>query len=201
MASKQKRDASLPPTPSRSISDYNYELKNLDAAHAQNEAGRDAFLGLAHTALFAASISFVGDVTPLGKAILKPVLVFAWALSVIGLVSLTISFQAARQAIDRRREALNDPIPPDSKSAEYLNAVALWTFPIAVLCIFAFVSANLIHMSNDPPRPTTAPVVIKKGVTPPPRAPSHDGSPTPSTGVIPSPRAPAPTPPPPAPKK
>ena len=205
MTSRQKPKSATKPAPVRNIDEFNQERLSLDAAHLQNENGRDTFLGLAHTAMFAASISFVGDVTPLNDAIFKPVLFLGWSLDVVGLVSLTCSFQAARYAIDRRREALNESTAPDAKWAERLNGVALWTFPFAVLCIFAFVSVNLFHMTSQTPKPPTAPVVIQKGATPPQRAPSHVGPTTPSTGVVPGPRAPepapTPAPSPPSPKK
>ena len=37
----------------RTADDFAHERASLDAAHAPNEAGRDAFTALAHTALFA----------------------------------------------------------------------------------------------------------------------------------------------------
>lgn len=129
----------------RSIDDFNHERQALDAAHAQNEAGRDAFIALAHTALFAASVSFVGDVAPITEAILRPVLILGWLANVVGLSTLTVSFHVARKAIDARRAALNDPDPPNNRLCEWLNATALWSFPLALLCLFSFVTANVVH--------------------------------------------------------
>lgn len=145
----------------RSLDDYAHERQALDAAHAQNEAGRDAFVALAHTALFAASVSFVGDVAPLDKAIWKPVLIAGWSADVTGLLALTFSFGAARRMIDARRAALNDLDPPTARSAELLNGIALWTFPIALLCLFSFVTANVVHVDDRKARPTA---VTKRGV-------------------------------------
>src|SRR4051794_15469923 len=129
---------------SRSLDDFNHERQALDAAHAQNEAGRDAFVALAHTALFAASIAFVGDVAPVTEAVWKPALICGWLASVVGLLALTVSFGAARKAIDARRAALNEAEPPSNRVAETLNATALWSFPVALLCLFSFVTANVV---------------------------------------------------------
>lgn len=145
----------------RSLDDYTHERQALDAIHAQNEAGRDAFVALAHTALFAASVSFVGDVAPLDKAIWKPALIAGWSADVIGLLALTFSFGAARRMIDARRAALNDLDPPTSGVAELLNGIALWCFPIALLCLFSFVTANVVHADDREARPAT---VTKRGV-------------------------------------
>jgi hypothetical protein len=140
----------------RSAEDFAYERGTLDAAHNQNEAGRDAFVAVAHTALFAASVSFVGDVAPLTDAILIPALIFGWAASVIGLFALTISFGAARRAIDARRAALNDDNPPNSSFCEVLNGIALWSFPLALLCLFSFVTANVVHANGQQTKQPTA---------------------------------------------
>lgn len=132
----------------RSKDDFDHERQALDAAHAQNEAGRDSFIALAHTALFAASVSFVGEVAPIGMAIFKPVLLLGWAADVVGLLALTFSFGAARRAIDARRVALNDPNPPTNIWAERLNGISLWSFPVALLCLFSFVTANVVHVDE-----------------------------------------------------
>lgn len=137
----------------RSIDDYAYERQTVDAAHAQNESGRDAFAALAHTALFAASVSFVGDVAPLDKAIWKPVLILGWSADVVGLLALTSSFSAARRMIDARRAALNDADPPASRLAEILNSIALWSFPVALLCLFSFVTANVVNLDGRETKP------------------------------------------------
>lgn len=132
----------------RSSEDYRHELNALDAAHAQNEAGRDAFVALAHTALFASSVAFVGDVTSLDSAIWRPAVIVGWAASVTGLLTLTISFGMARRTIDKRREALNDDEPPSSGLLEILNGVSLWSFPVALLCLFSFVTANVVNADD-----------------------------------------------------
>lgn len=146
------------PSMSRTPEDYAHELQALDAAHAQNEAGRDAFIALAHTALFAASVSFVGDVAPLTEAIWRPALIAGWLADVVGLLALTISFGAARRAIDARRAALNDSDPPSSFWPDLLNGVALWSFPAALLCLFSFVTANVVTAHDRKVQPTTATV-------------------------------------------
>lgn len=138
----------------RSPEDYAHELQALDAAHAQNEAGRDAFIALAHTALFAASVSFVGDVAPLTEAIWRPALILGWSADVVGLLALTVSFVAARRAIDARRAAINDPDPPTNRFCDWLNAIALWSFPVALLCLFSFVTANVVNTDGREIQPT-----------------------------------------------
>lgn len=129
----------------RTPEDYTHELNALDTAHTQNEAGRDAFIALAHTALFAASIAFVGDVASLGEPVWRPALILGWLSSVTGLVALTVSFGVARRTIDARRAALNNDDPPGSTRLEQLNGVALWSFPAALLCLFSFVTANVVN--------------------------------------------------------
>lgn len=141
----------------RSSEDYLNELNALDTAHAQNEAGRDAFVALAHTALFASSVAFVGDVTSLDSAIWRPAVILGWTASVAGLLALTLSFGVARRTIDKRRAALNDDEPPRSGSLEVLNAVSLWSFPVALLCLFAFVTANVVNVDDRRTDPATTP--------------------------------------------
>jgi hypothetical protein len=142
---------------SRSLDDYQHERAALDAAHAQNEAGRDAFIAIAHTALFAASVSFVGDVAPLQEAIWRPALILGWTFDVTGLLALTFSFTTARRAIDARRAALNEPDPPAERLTETLNSIALWSFPLALLCLFSFVTANVVTADDRQSRQTSPP--------------------------------------------
>ena len=139
----------------RSADDLKHELEALDQAHAQNEAARDSFVALAHTALFAASVSFVGSAVPLAKAVWPGALIVGWAIDVLGLLALTISFATARKAIDARRAALYSDTPPIAAWSDRLNAFALWSFPAALLCLFSFVTVNVIHINEQqtsPPR-------------------------------------------------
>ncbi len=133
----------------RSSDDIKHELDALDQAHAQNEVARDSFVALAHTALFAASVSFVGSAVPLAKAVWPAVLIGGWAFDVVGLLSLTISFATARTAIDARREALYADTPPIAIWSDRLNSFALWSFPAALLCLFSFVTANVVHINDQ----------------------------------------------------
>lgn len=128
----------------RSSDETKTELSSLNDAHIQNEALRDTFVSLGHTALFASSISFVSSAIPPGGAILLPLIIIAWLLSVIGLIAMTISFGAARRYIDARREALKEETPPRDICTNVLNTVALWTFPCSLIMIFIFVSANVL---------------------------------------------------------
>ncbi len=129
----------------RTLDDILHERQALDTSHNQNESNRDSFIAIAHTALFAASVSFVGDVAPLSKAIWQPLLIAGWAADVLGLVALAISFVAARREIDARRQALNAEVPPSGGLADTLNAIALWSFPLALVLIFSFVTANVVQ--------------------------------------------------------
>lgn len=135
----------VPAMTERSPDDIRHERQALDAAHVQNEAARDAFLVLAHTALFAASVSFVGNLGPISALIWRQALILGWTADVTGLLALAASFAAARRAIDARRAALNEAEAPQSRLAEWLNAIALWSFPAALICLFAFVTANVVH--------------------------------------------------------
>lgn len=137
----------------RSSDDIKRELEALDQAHAQNEVARDSFVALAHTALFAASVSFVGSAVPLAKAVWPAVLIGGWAFDVVGLLSLTISFATARRAIDARREALYADTPPIAIWSDRLNGFALWSFPAALLCLFSFVTANVVHINDQQAKP------------------------------------------------
>jgi len=139
----------------RSPDDLRHELQALDQAHAQNEAARDSFVALAHTALFAASVSFVGSAVPLAKAVWPAALIAGWAIDVAGLLALTISFATARKAIDARRAALFEDTPPIALWPERLNGFALWSFPAALLCLFSFVTANVVHIHDQETKPAT----------------------------------------------
>lgn len=131
------------------------ELATLYQSHTQNEAARDSFVGLGHTALFAASISFVGDVAPLQSAVFVVALILAWASSVVGLLSLAWSFEASRKASDARIKAINDPVAPDSLRLEQMNRIALWTFPISLILVFIFAAANVVHANVDKSKAAT----------------------------------------------
>lgn len=129
---------------SRDPDECRHELASLDNAHLQNETARDSFLALAHTALFASSIAFYGDVGSTHAVRLAPLLLAAWLSSVTGLIALTWSFTAARADISRRREHLYDRKgTPESKLVAVLNTTALFSFPISLLLTFAFVAANV----------------------------------------------------------
>lgn len=52
----------------RSDSDWRPELQEINASNIANEAQRDAFVALGHTALLAASIAFIGGVVALKSA-------------------------------------------------------------------------------------------------------------------------------------
>jgi hypothetical protein len=150
----------------RTLDDFEHERGALDAAHTQNEAGRDAFVALAHTALFAASVSFVGDVAPITEAIWRPALIAGWTADVVGLLALTFSFGAARRAIDARRKALNDPEPPSDRISEWLNGIALWSFPVALLCLFSFVTANVVNADDRKIESSAAAQIHSEGSDP-----------------------------------
>lgn len=136
----------------------NAELSALDAAHIQNETARDTFLALGHTALFAASISFIGQLGALNEAIWRPVIYVAWLSSVIGLLGHTASFGAARRLIDARRAEIFNIKEPDPRFADRLNVVSLWTFPIALVSVFVFVVAN-VSMPHGQQETSASPAV------------------------------------------
>jgi hypothetical protein len=180
------------PASQRDVEEVRAELEGLKDAHLENETARDAFLALAHTALFAASIAFVGDLAEHDRPRILWLLLLGWLASVIGLSALTLSFSVATRHIRRRHDQVYEAAVDEPRAANILNSIALWSFPIALISTFLFAAINMIDMSKDRPAPPPPAVPITRGVTPPPRAP------TPQTGVVPAPRAPAPPPPPPA---
>lgn len=131
------------------------ELSSLTQSHTQNETARDAFVGLGHTALFAASISFVGDVAPLKSATWIPALIMAWTSSVVGLLALALSFEIARKAIDARISAINETEAPASPALERVNRLSLWTFPLSLVLVFVFAAANVIGDNDEQPKTAT----------------------------------------------
>ena len=110
------------------------QKKLLNEAHSQNEEGRDAFLAIAHTALFAASLGFIGNLIDNEPPKLIFILIIGWSSSVIGLGALTWSFyEAKRQILRASREEQTNP-----QAVRFANNVALWSFPTALLLIFPF---------------------------------------------------------------
>ena len=177
----------------RSPEEVERELQVIDAAHAQNEAGRDAFVALAHTALFAASVSFVGDVAPVTHAKLLPVLLFGWTADVVGLLALTVSFSAARRFTDARRRALYEPEAPAGRLPKWLNAISLWSFPVALVCVFLFVLTNVVAAHEQQGQRTSPTRTRAEGIDPAPTrslpANAMDGSNSPASGAITAPAA------------
>jgi hypothetical protein len=135
----------LQPAPAPNLQQAQEELKTLDQAHLQNETNRDAFLALAHTALFAASIAFFGDLPASATPEYIYLLIGGWGASVLGLLSLTISFSAATREIDHRRQNVYRELTPRISWAALLNGVGLWTFPIALVSTFVFAGANVLQ--------------------------------------------------------
>jgi len=115
----------------RAVDEVRAELEALKDAHLENETARDAFLALAHTGLFAASIAFVSDLVEHGTPHFLLLLILAWLASVAGLCALTASYAVASKQIRRRHEQVYEATADQSKTADGLNAVALWSFPIA----------------------------------------------------------------------
>jgi len=147
------------------------DLGPINQAHADNEASRDAFLAVAHTALFAASIAFVADVAPVQTAVWKPALLLGWLLSVIGLFALTASYAIARRVNDEARKALYKKDAPSSRSLDVANTIALWSFPLALLCVFGFATSNVVKtMTNEN---EALPTREDKGIGAPQRAPER----------------------------
>lgn len=143
----------------RTPEDFANERDALYQAFAQNEVGRDTFVGLSHTALFASSVAFVGDVRPLAEAIWKPVLIFGWACNLVGLVSLALSFAVVRRHIVSRITALNSDEAPSSAWADVPNAVSLWCVPASLLCLFLFVTVNVWNIDEPKAKPAVAAAV------------------------------------------
>lgn len=128
----------------RSPEECRDEVQAIDAAHIANEAQRDAFVALGHTALFAASIAFIADVRPAGEAEAIWALYVAWGSSVTGLLALTMSFDIARRAANSRRQLIYEQNVNDSgRLVNLCNAAALWTFPVSLIFLAIFAAINV----------------------------------------------------------
>lgn len=119
------------------------ELAQLDQAHLQNETARDSFIAVAHTALFAASIAFIGDVVKLEEAFSGWAVKAAWICNAGGLIALSISYPLVSWHIEKRRSAIYDPAQPDCRICSWLNWSALAAFPLSVIALLWFVLANV----------------------------------------------------------
>jgi hypothetical protein len=165
------------------------EWRDLNEAFIANQNGRDAFLAVAHTALFAASISFVGDVVKDHELQFVWLIISSWAVGVVGLVSLVASYASAQHEIGKRREAIFHDTHSNYNLTSKLNKMALYSFPIVLFLTFAFAACNVFNMSDENKQ---IQVLVEKGIQPAPRMPSQ---PTPNTGVVPAPQMPSAPPP------
>jgi hypothetical protein len=129
----------------RSLEEIECELEGLKQAHLQNETTRDAFLALAHTALFAASVSFVGDLARDGPARILWLLIVGWSASIVGLCTLTFSYFEAARHIRRRHNQVYAPVADEPRVGNALNAIALGSFPVALISTFIFAAANMLR--------------------------------------------------------
>lgn len=127
----------------RSSDDLSREVDALSQAHLQNETARDAFLALAHTALFAASVSFVSDVAENHQAKLLWLLIAGWLASVLGLLALTWSYFETSRHIRTRFQTIFDTAVAEPRLATLLNTGALLSFPVALISTFVFAAANI----------------------------------------------------------
>lgn len=119
------------------------ELTQLDQAHLQNETARDSFIAVAHTALFAASIAFIGDVVAVEDASASWAVKTAWVLNASGLIALSASYPLVSWHIAKRRDAVYDPDQPNCRICAFLNWTALTAFPLSVIALLWFVLANV----------------------------------------------------------
>lgn len=119
------------------------ELTQLDQAHLQNETARDSFIAVAHTALFAASIAFIGDVVKLEDASASWAVKTAWLLNASGLVALSASYPLVSWHIGKRRGAIYDAAQPNCRICALFNWTALTAFPLSVIALLWFVLANV----------------------------------------------------------
>jgi hypothetical protein len=128
----------------RSEQDRREEAAAIIAAQIANASQRDAFAALGHTVLFTASIAFMGDVRPAAEIEWHWLVFVAWASSVLGLFALTLSFQLADSAAEKRIKALHDEGADDHHFwLNVWNFLALWTFPVSMLATAGFAAKNL----------------------------------------------------------
>lgn len=169
--------------------DIDREWAELVAALTANSTARDSFLAIAHTALFAASIAFLSDIVGDQPPIAIWLLVISWAMGVIGLMALTVSYVSADKAIRKRFEQIHDLEAPNANITDRLNLLATVTFAVSLILTFAFSSINVLYMTER----RNSPSYEQRGVAPAPRMPSdtgHGGG----AGVPPAPRMPSPSP-------
>jgi hypothetical protein len=128
----------------RSEQDRREEAAAIISAQIANASQRDAFALLGHTVLFTASISFMGDVRPAAEIEWHWLVFVAWASSVIGLFALTLSFQLADGAAEKRIKYLHEEGIDDRHFwLSACNSLALWTFPVSMLATAGFAAKNL----------------------------------------------------------
>lgn len=132
----------------RSEADIRQEAAEIAAAQVANASQRDAFVALGHTVLITASIAFMGDVRPAGEVEVLWLLILSWAVSVIGLFALTLSFHAAHSDSERRRLQIHDASLDDrDRLTSVCNMLALWSFPVSMLLTVVFATINLWNAS------------------------------------------------------
>lgn len=161
----------------RTREQFKRDLDDSSQAHAGNETSRDAFLAVAHTALFVAAVAFASD---LDASTVKGfwLAIIGLSFNVLGLIAQTISYPAASHLIHRRYEQVNSKDEPKSKLVDVCNNIALWSFPASVLAICAFVLINLGTAMTEPTDPADGfKEALEKGVTAAPRAPRYEPSP------------------------
>ena len=121
-----------------------HESAEVKAAQITNASQRDSFTALGHTVLFSASIAFLADIRKPSEIEQIWLLYSGWGSTLVGLFALTWSFQEAHRAADRRISSLHDDNASDAtRLLDALNAIALWSFPISMLCVAAFAAINL----------------------------------------------------------
>lgn len=127
----------------RSENDLRNELDRIKDAHLANEAQRDGFIAVGHTALFAASIGFMGGLDKIQHSEQVWVLCGAWISSVIGMLSLTFSFWLAERYNNARRSGIHEADPPSDAAINFVNALALWTFPASMVLLTIYAGVNI----------------------------------------------------------
>jgi len=98
------------------------EHKRLSATYDKNEDARERFLPVAHTAILAASIAFVGQVAKPGTGVHMWLAIGTWICSGLALCLASLSFFATRRYICLLIEHVHDdPIEQEKLPAIYFS--------------------------------------------------------------------------------
>ena len=150
---------------------YKQDVQDTSSAHIANEAQRDTFISLGHTALFASSIAFIGNVVGGQGPTAIGWLYAGWTSSFLGLLALTLSFESASRYNDAHRGSAGKAEEASRNWVDNINKLALFTFPLSLACFAIFAALNISSIKERKMSNCSQGEDITRGVTAPRRAP------------------------------